>query len=110
MPCESIQGQQEEPQYDCLPPSNKRHKFFLSTLHGCVSYDVTISPHDNESSPPEADKENQWRLQNEARHDVIWNQVDRMQRMSLYLKNAQLAQELFLRELKDYLATVGQRE
>mgnify|MGYP003529950093 FL=1 len=33
----------------------------------------------------------------------IWNQVDRMQKMAIYLKNAKYAQDLFLRELQDCL-------
>jgi len=33
----------------------------------------------------------------------IWNRVDRMQRMSLYLRNAQIAQDLFYLEMNECL-------
>jgi hypothetical protein len=39
----------------------------------------------------------------QARHDAIWHQVDRMKHMSMFLKNAQLAQSLFLQEMNDCL-------
>jgi hypothetical protein len=39
----------------------------------------------------------------QARHDAIWYQVDRMKHMSMFLKNAQLAQSLFLQEMNDCL-------
>lgn len=39
----------------------------------------------------------------EQESESIWYQVNRMQRMSMCLKNAQLAQDLFLQEMSDCL-------
>lgn len=93
------QGLQQPEEAADEEPSKKRRKLNIS---------------DNREESPSADRTKSATHGDNARaaaaaavshqdQESIWNQVDRMKRMSMFLKNAQLAHNLLLQEMKESL-------